>query len=60
MKINKIEKNFLDKDMTKVILSVNLMELSSPQRKRGFRKRAADPSLANFHHIRSSEDRRAL
>jgi hypothetical protein len=44
MKSLKNDSIFLDKKLTKVILSSDLMELFSPYRKRGyFRKRAAGP-----------------
>ncbi len=60
MKIWKTGTIFLDKKLTKVILSNDLMELFSPPKKRGFRMRVADPLPIIFHRTLLSDDRRAL
>lgn len=60
MKILKNGTIFLDKSMTKVILSDDLMELFSPHRKRGFfRKRASGPPHVNSHRKALLDNRRA-
>jgi len=61
MKILKKNTIFLDKNLTEIILSNDLMEHLSPHRRKGFfRKRAADPLFGHSYPTPVSYDRRAL